>query len=115
MARQKKSKARGRVSKKTSRKAALAKAARAKRLARRSKAAPERGKIHYLLRNIPRGTWEKFKSLVPDARFDLLTYVNSVVEKSAKVEMPEAEPVAEETVIEAAGGAPIPAEELINQ
>lgn len=58
------------------------------KLAARSQAQPERGKIHYLLRNIPKSDWTKFKATREDARFDLLTYIKSaIVPKPGNVEV----------------------------
>lgn len=96
----KKSRARGKV-KRGGRRTAKAKAAA------RSQARPERGKIHYLLRNIPKATWQRFKDSRPDARFDLLTHINAEVAKLEPVAAPvlEVEPAAEVSpiVVEPAG------------
>src|SRR5512143_1052956 len=79
---------------KTARKTKLRRAA--KKIARRSQAQPEGGKIHYLLRNIPKTTWKRFLAIKDDARFDLLTYISKEVEQAAPVaETPEPEPTPE--------------------
>ncbi len=103
--------------------AKVRRAARANKRAQRRSAArdgvrPEQGKLHYLLRNIPRGTWERFKATRPDARFDLLTYITNEVAradaagKPAPDAAPAAEPGPAETRIEISGE-PAPGTEAV--